>query len=127
VGQISIASNGGNTIIPVNILINTTVDNKDKPNLVSSYKLEQNYPNPFNPSTKIRWHLPENSFVTLKVYDINGEEIATLINEFRNAGIHETVFDANDLSKGYTLTSGVYFYRLVSENFVDTKKFVLLK
>jgi hypothetical protein len=63
----------------------------------------------------------------LKVYDINGEEIATLINEFRNAGIHETVFDANDLSKGYTLTSGVYFYRLVSENFVDTKKFVLLK
>ena len=95
----------------------------------SSYKLEQNYPNPFNPTTNISYSLPRDGFVTLKVYDILGREVRTLINERQSAGNHSVTFDASDLA------SGVYFYRLIARpmgthsvgNFVDAKKLVLLK
>jgi len=86
------------------------------------YSLAQNYPNPFNPSTTIRFAIPENSNVTLKIYDINGREIITLINnEIVSPGIKEINFDVSGLS------TGIYFYTIKAGDFRDTKKMVLLK
>lgn len=87
----------------------------------SEFVLGQNYPNPFNPSTKIKWQTSVGGLQTLKIYDIIGEEIATLVNEYRPAGNYEIEFKA----KG--LPSGVYFYQLKSGSFVQTKKMILLK
>jgi len=80
-----------------------------------------NFPNPFNPSTTIQFRVPSSGFVSLKVYDALGREVATLVNGRENAGSHTVMFDATHLS------SGVYFYRLQAENFVETKKMVLVK
>ncbi|NWF51283.1 MAG: T9SS type A sorting domain-containing protein [Ignavibacteriaceae bacterium] len=84
-------------------------------------KLGQNYPNPFNPSTKISWQSPIGSHQTLKVYDVLGNEVATLVDEYKTAGSYEVDFDAAGL------TSGVYFYRLQSGSFVESSKMILLK
>lgn len=89
--------------------------------LPKDYKLSQNYPNPFNPGTNIRFTIPQQGLVTLKVYDILGKEIATLVNEVRSAGTYVVRFD------GARLASGVYFYRIESGNFISTKKLILLK
>jgi glucuronoarabinoxylan endo-1,4-beta-xylanase len=86
-----------------------------------SYSLNQNYPNPFNPSTIISFSLPSKSFVTLKIFDMMGKEVATLVNEELAAGKYHYQWDASNLS------SGVYFYRLQSGSFVETKKLVLLR
>jgi hypothetical protein len=83
--------------------------------------LKQNYPNPFNPSTNIRFELPKASHVNVAVFDILGREVSVLVNERRDAGVHEVKFDASGLS------SGVYFYRLRAERFVQTRKLVLLR
>jgi hypothetical protein len=88
---------------------------------VTTYSLSQNYPNPFNPSTTIRWQMPEREFVTLKIYDVLGREVTTLVNEELTAGTHETVFDASGIS------SGVYFYQIKAEGFIETKKMILLR
>ena len=90
-------------------------------NIANSYKLSQNYPNPFNPTTSINYSISKSGLVTLKVYDILGKEVMTLVNEVKNAGNHEINFNASSLS------SGVYFYRIESGNFIDTKKMFLLK
>jgi hypothetical protein len=87
----------------------------------SKYKLDQNYPNPFNPTTRIRFSIHELSFVKLKVYDIVGNEIETLVNQEKPAGSYEVQFSAVDLP------SGIYFYQLIAGNFVETKKMILLK
>ena len=87
----------------------------------SAFALEQNYPNPFNPSTAIRFELPERSFVTLKVYDMVGREVATLVNGIRDAGSHEVTFDASGCP------SGIYFYRIATDKFVETKKLAVIK
>lgn len=87
----------------------------------NSFSLEQNYPNPFNPSTVIGYRLSVNSVVTLKVYDLPGREIATLVDEFKPAGKYEVEFNGKDLS------SGIYFYKLEAGNFIETKKMILLK
>jgi hypothetical protein len=89
--------------------------------IIYYYVLEQNYPNPFNPSTTIKFQLPELSFVTLKVYDVLGNEIKTLVNEEKVVGNYEVEFNAT------RLPSGIYFYRLQSGSFVETKKMVLMK
>lgn len=92
----------------------------------SAYALEQNYPNPFNPSTTIRYALPNDANVTLKVYDITGREVATLVSEQKKAGTYEIRFDARNGS-GRILSSGVYFYQIRAGEYVQTRKFVLLK
>ncbi|MDY0082689.1 MAG: T9SS type A sorting domain-containing protein [Ignavibacteriaceae bacterium] len=90
-------------------------------NLVTEYDLAQNYPNPFNPSTTIKYQLPKDGIVTLKVYDILGSEVATLVNEQKTAGRYEVSFDASKLA------SGVYIYKLQSGEYVSSKKMMLLK
>jgi len=88
---------------------------------LKSYSLDQNYPNPFNPTTKIRFSILSDEFVTLKVYNLLGSEISTLVNDDLDAGVYEIDFEA----KG--LRSGVYFYTISTENFTNTKKMILLK
>jgi len=85
------------------------------------FSLFQNYPNPFNPTTTIKYQIPEISIVTLKVYDVLGSEVATLVNEKRLAGTYEVEFDGNGL------LSGIYFYHLRAGSFVETKKMILIK
>jgi len=94
----------------------------------TSYNLNQNFPNPFNPTTKITWQSPVAAHQTLKVYDVLGNEVATLVDEFRNSGIYEIGFDASNLPAGRQgLSSGVYFYQLKSGDFISTKKMILIK
>ncbi len=85
------------------------------------FTLEQNYPNPFNPSTTIKYSIPSAEFVTLKVYDVLGNEVATLVNEDKPAGGYEVEFSAAELS------SGIYFYKLQVGSFIETKKMLLMK
>jgi aminopeptidase N len=87
----------------------------------NSFSLYQNYPNPFNPTTKISWQVPVNGLQTLKVYDVLGNEVASLVNEFKPAGKYELNFS------GEKLSSGIYFYRLTAGSFVSTKKMILIK
>lgn len=87
----------------------------------TTFSLDQNYPNPFNPSTKISWQSPISSHQTLKVYDVIGNEVATLVDDFRSAGRYEVTFNASGLS------SGIYFYKLQAGNFVETRKMILMK
>jgi hypothetical protein len=96
----------------------TSVETEDR---LMDYSLSQNYPNPFNPSTVISYQLPVISSVTLKVYDILGREVATLVNEEKPAGSYEVQFDASGL------TSGIYFYQLNAGQYSETKKMILLK
>lgn len=89
--------------------------------LPSAFRLDQNYPNPFNPVTTIRFTLPKPTHVNLRVYDVLGREVLTVIDENIKAGIHEIPVNANGLS------SGVYFYRLIAAGYVQTRKMVLLR
>jgi photosystem II stability/assembly factor-like uncharacterized protein len=89
--------------------------------LPEQFSLEQNYPNPFNPTTTIIYSIPSTAVVTLNVYDVLGNEVATLVNEEKTAGSFEVNFNAADLS------SGIYFYKLQAGNFIDTKKMILLR
>jgi len=98
----------------------TDVENRSNYN-PSTFTLEQNYPNPFNPSTTIKFQVPNSSFVNLKVYDILGNEVATLVNEEKPSGTYEVSFDAKGLS------SGIYFYKLQAGSFVETRKMILMK
>ena len=85
------------------------------------YELSQNYPNPFNPSTTIKFAIPKNGVVQIKLYDITGREVKSLVNEIKTAGYYSVTFNASDLS------SGVYFYRIQANDFVQTKRMVLIK
>ncbi|MBK9096827.1 MAG: T9SS type A sorting domain-containing protein [bacterium] len=94
------------------------------------YVLYQNYPNPFNPNTVISYQLPINGKVTLKVYDVLGNEIAVLVDEYKPAGNYEVEFNTSShsgLSGIRELPSGIYFYKLQAGSFVESKKMVLLK
>jgi hypothetical protein len=99
----------------------TGVEHSQNRNIPESYTLYQNFPNPFNPSTTIKYSIPQASFVTLKVYDILGREVQSLVNEEKPTGSYEIKFN------GSYLSSGVYFYRMHAGSFVSTKKLILLK
>ncbi len=105
-------TNGGGNIVSVE-QISSEVPEK--------FYLYQNYPNPFNPNTKIKFQIPKPGYVILKVFDILGREIVTLIDKMMNAGVYDTEFD------GANLSSGIYFYRIEAGNFVEAKKMVLVK
>jgi hypothetical protein len=83
--------------------------------------MSQNYPNPFNPSTKISYGIPVSDLVTLKIYDVLGKEVMTLVNQKQEAGNYQVEFNAA------SLPSGMYVYRIKSGNFVETKRMMLLK
>ncbi|MGB5288100.1 MAG: T9SS type A sorting domain-containing protein, partial [Ignavibacteriaceae bacterium] len=88
---------------------------------VNEFKLEQNYPNPFNPSTSLQYAISNRQFVSLKVYDVLGNEIATLVNEEKERGVYSVTFDASNLA------SGLYLYRIQAGSFTKTKKMILIK
>jgi len=117
IGYIYAGSYGGGLYVSRDP-VSSVSDNKIN---VVDYYLFQNYPNPFNPSTKISWQSPVSSHQTLKVYDILGNEVVTLVNEYRNAGRYEIDFNASKLA------SGVYFYRIQAGSFTETKKMVVIK
>jgi hypothetical protein len=107
------------TYDPVKVYVGTSVG--DGINSVFTYSLSQNYPNPFNPTTMIKYSIPEAGYIKLKVYDILGNEVATLVNEEKVPGNYSTVFDASSFA------SGVYIYRLQAGSFLQTRKMILLK
>ena len=94
---------------------------EDEKFVMSSFKLSQNYPNPFNPSTVIKYSLSAAGKITLKVYNLLGQEVTTLVNEVQSAGEHNVEWNASRIA------SGVYFYRLESNGFVQAKKMILTK
>lgn len=98
---------------------------KEITSIADVFTLAQNYPNPFNPSTKINFSIPKSGVVSLKVYDILGNEVADLVNENLSAGSYSVDFNAAE--NGVTLSSGVYFYRLRSNDFTAVKKMYLVK
>ncbi len=110
-GKILRTTNGGVTF----------VEEEEIDEIPTEFLLSQNYPNPFNPSTKIRYSVPQSSSVVIKVFDILGNEIETLVNEEKSVGTYELNWNAENLP------SGVYFYRLQAGSFVETKKMVLMK
>ena len=94
--------------------------------LPDAYALEQNYPNPFNPETRIRYAIPEPGHVTLKIYRIDGQLVRTLQDASQSPGRYERIWDGNN-EFGNKVSSGVYFYRLQSNNFAQVRKMILLK
>ncbi|MDZ7625551.1 MAG: LamG-like jellyroll fold domain-containing protein [Ignavibacteriaceae bacterium] len=114
-------TNGNDGTISGALWVPGVTDVKDENNFPESFSISQNYPNPFNPSTTIRYSIPNGSVVTIKVYDVLGTEVATLVNEDKSAGSYEVDFNASQLS------SGIYFYKLQAGSFVETKKMILIK
>jgi|WetSurMetagenome_2_1015567.scaffolds.fasta_scaffold01309_3 hypothetical protein len=98
-----------------------SVDEIHSGNIPEEYHLSQNYPNPFNPSTKISWQSPVGGWQTLKIYDVLGNEVSTLVDEYKPAGNYEVEWNADDFP------SGVYFYQLKTESYLETKKMILIK
>jgi hypothetical protein len=100
----------------------SSINEGDK-NIPKDFRLYQNYPNPFNPSTAIKYNVPAGGLVTLRIYDLLGREVTTLINEYQQPGIHNFTFN----TQNYSLPSGVYFYQLNAGGSIQTKKMILLK
>jgi hypothetical protein len=111
--------NAGSTFYDFTWTDYTSVENSDK--LVKSFELFQNYPNPFNPNTTISYQVPIGGYISLKVYDVLGREIAILVDEEKPAGTYKVAFD------GLGFSSGIYFYRMKSDDFISTKKMIYLK
>jgi hypothetical protein len=107
-----------------------TTSSDELQNIPSIFSLSQNYPNPFNPSTIISWQIAVSSHVTLKVYDLLGREVATLVDEFKQAGKYNSEWRIENLSaarQNGELPSGIYYYTLQAGNYIQTKKMVLIK
>ncbi|MCH7773867.1 MAG: T9SS type A sorting domain-containing protein [Bacteroidetes bacterium] len=124
------AGNSATDSMDVKFVNGNVVSVDDDNSFPNEFSLSQNYPNPFNPSTKIKFTIAKSplpgedgrgGLVTLKVYDVLGNEVATLVNEEKPVGSYEVEFDAT------TLPSGIYFYKLQAGSFVETKKMVLMK
>jgi hypothetical protein len=119
--QVSDTSASGSFAVIDDISFNAVSDVDEDDVKLSDFNLAQNFPNPFNPSTKISWRSPVGSHQTLKVYDIIGNEVATLVDEYKPAGSYSVEFDASKLS------SGVYLYQLKLDSKIITKKMTLIK
>jgi hypothetical protein len=113
--------NESNNSINIYNLTSVGVDDNNILNTVEDFSLYQNYPNPFNPNTIISWQSPISSWQTLKIYDVLGNEVATLVDEQKEAGSYSVTFEAGNLS------SGIYYYTITAGDFHQTKKLVLLK
>ncbi len=119
-----ISTGAGNLLTPNAVVIreNNAVSVSGSGNsFINDYILEQNYPNPFNPGTIISFSIPNSGFTQLKIYDALGTEINSLVNEYKQSGNYDIEFNAENLP------TGIYFYRLISGNYSDTKKMILLK
>jgi hypothetical protein len=104
----------------------TDLPDTSTPQLSETFELYQNYPNPFNPATTIEYYLPSSAEVIIKVYNLLGQEVRTLVSEFHSPGTHSVEWDGrSDL--GYTTGSGVYFYRMEAGSFIETRRLVLLR
>ena len=99
----------------------TSMEDEDNKLIPDNYSLSQNHPNPFNPTTKIKYGLPEAGLVTIRVYDVLGNEVAILVNDRMEEGRYEVTLDASSLS------SGVYIYHMRVNDFIDAKKMILLR
>ena len=99
----------------------TSVEQIEDELLPTEFRLEQNYPNPFNPSTTIRFALPKTSNVTIKIYDVLGRQVATLVDEKYQPGVYKIIFEAGELA------SGLYIYRIQTQSFTQSRKLMLLK
>ena len=124
-GNLLIVPNFNSNIITY-VQLNLIGIKKIESNISNEFKLYQNYPNPFNPTTNIRFQIKESGFVILKVYNILGKKIAILINEKLQSGIYEIPFSINQFTS-IQIPSGIYFYRLETDKFSDTKKMLLIK
>ncbi len=116
----------------IKVEVSGALDSGSKIELPKEFALHQNYPNPFNPNTTIRFEIPKESYVTLKIYNILGQEVTTLVDEKKEAGVYNLAFDIRN--SNLELSSGVYFYRLEAtwlidprKSFIDVKKLILLK
>jgi flagellar hook assembly protein FlgD len=106
--------------------ITTAVDDDDVVDIPEAYKLFPNYPNPFNPTTTIQYYLPQASEVTVRIFDVYGNLVKTLVNGRQSAGQKSAIWNGhNDI--GQKVSSGVYFYSLITEEFLQSKKMMLLK
>jgi hypothetical protein len=99
----------------------TFIEEEEIDEIPTTYLLTQNYPNPFNPTTKIKYSIPQSSNVLIKVFDILGNEIETLVDEEKSTGTYEITWYPENLP------SGIYFYKLQAGNYIETKKMVLIK
>ncbi|MDP1879373.1 MAG: T9SS type A sorting domain-containing protein [Parachlamydiaceae bacterium] len=127
-GHIWITDLDNNRVMRFDVSTLTDIKNKNvNQNIPTSFSLAQNYPNPFNPSTVISYKLSENSYVTLKVYDLFGREVATLVNEIKQSGNYKLTFNSLHLERSREMPSGVYFYSLRAGNFTETKKMLMIK
>lgn len=113
--------NSGNRITVDLTAIANYTDVEDENNLVNNYFLEQNFPNPFNPSTKINFGLKKSGNVEISLYNILGSKVSSIFNGYKDAGKHSVLFDGSGLS------SGIYFYKISSNDFTQTKKMILEK
>jgi hypothetical protein len=124
-GWLYLVSNRYTELIAQTIYLKATTDSVftyvNNQNIVKEFELFQNFPNPFNPTTTIRYSIPESGIVTLKIYNLLGEELTTLVNDYKNAGSYQVRFDAKNLS------SGIYYYQIESGNFVQVRKMVLVR
>ena len=116
-----VAGTHGRGMYKINLDLVTGTETQKEEIIANDFVLAQNYPNPFNPSTSIRYTIGSQQYVLLKVYDVIGNEVATLINEEKPAGTYEVRFNASGF------TSGVYFYTLRAKNYIETKKMLLLR
>lgn len=124
-GHIWVTDFDNNRVLRFDVSTLTSVDDYNNTLVLSDYYLAQNFPNPFNPTTKISWQSPVGSWQTLKIYDVLGNELVTLIDEFKLAGRYEVEFNTSSIK--HQPSSGIYFYQLKAGSFIQTKKMVLVK
>ena len=98
----------------------------DNANVAERFMLHQNFPNPFNPITTLRYDLPKDSFVIIRVFDMSGNEVKTLVNGIKGAGFNSVQWNSTN-NQGEPISAGVYLYSIEADDFIQTKKMILLK